>query len=122
MNEDRHTLPPELQKKAVDHLHETLAPESLQYLRDLKARDPEWGDELTPEQHEESKTKYGFTIPAPFHFGTGMAIRNLLREVIKDEELPVVYYGAMEARNWDDWYHGVLEELVTLSDDSNGGS
>lgn len=105
-------LPPELQERAVEHLRKSLHPDSIKYLCELHARDPEWGDELSEEQHKEYERKYGFTVPAPFHFGTGMAIRNLLREVILDEELPVVHYGAHEARNWDDWYHGVLEKLV----------
>lgn len=105
-------LPSELQQKALAHLREKLHPEIIEYLRELHARDPEWGDELTDEEHKEYERKFGFTIPCPFHFGTGMAIRNVLREVIKDEELPVVYYGAHEARNWDDYYHGVLNELV----------
>ena len=106
-------LPPDLQKKAVEYLRFRLDPDSIKYLRELHERDPEWGDELTAEQHEEMKKKYGFTVPSPFHFGTGMAIRNVLREVIKDDELPGVHYDEGEMHNWDDWYHGVLNELVT---------
>ena len=109
-------LPPELQKKAVDHLRDTLHPDSIQYLRELHERDPEWGDELTAERREEMKEKYGFVVPVPFHFSTGMTIRNILRGAIKDSELPGVQYPEGEMHNWDDWYHGVLNELVNDSE------
>jgi hypothetical protein len=98
--------------KAVEHLRSKCDEETLQYLRDLHARDPEWGDETTPEQHAEWEKKHGFSIPSPFHFGTGMQIRNCLREVIRDEELPAVDYDGHDFRNWDDWYHSVLERML----------
>jgi len=68
-----------------------------------------------------------------FHFfGGGMSVRNILRKQITDGELPVVNYyrdangnsidpGAplppngftvIEARNWDDYYMGAIQELL----------
>ena len=38
------------------------------------------------------------------HFGWGMAMRNLLRDVVKDDELP--------SGNWDDYYVKIIEEAV----------
>jgi hypothetical protein len=49
-----------------------------------------------------------------FHLlGGGMLVRNRLREVLLDEDLPGVPYanGAL-ARNWDDYYQGALDELL----------
>lgn len=105
-------LPEPLRSKAVQHLRDTMHPEWLEWLREFHARDPEWGDELTPEEHRATRQKYGYSVPSPFHFGAGMAIRNMLRQVVKDEELPIVHYGAHEDRNWDDWYQGVIEEAI----------
>lgn len=110
MSDER--LPDELRERAVKHLREGLHPETLDYLRELHRRDPEFGDEITAAEHAEYTKKYGFTVPQPFHFGTGMAIRNFLREVILDEELPPVYYGALETHNWDDWYQDVIVEAI----------
>jgi hypothetical protein len=116
--------------QAVEHLRSNCDEETLVYLRKLYDRDPDWGDEMTPEQRSESEKKYGFSIPAPFHFGTGMQIRNCLREVIRDDQLPGVQYGGevaiklegdkqvnitqpeFEAHNWDDWYISVVERMI----------
>ena len=38
-----------------------------------------------------------------FHLVEGMQIRNALRTVVKDDQLPT---------NWDDYYYGALEALV----------
>ena len=49
-----------------------------------------------------------------FHFwGGGMQIRNRLREMLTDEELPPVKYeDGNEYRNWDDYYTGAIDELL----------
>lgn len=48
-----------------------------------------------------------------FHmFGGGMQIRNRLRDIIKDADLPPVQYDLGPARNWDDYYTGALQELL----------
>lgn len=47
-----------------------------------------------------------------FHFSYGMQMRNALRDVLLDGELPLVKYEHGQARNWDDYYIGCLEELV----------
>lgn len=113
-----HKLPADLQAKAVAHLRSKIGPEVLVWLRDFHARCPDWtGDETPPEEREEIKAKYGgMYIPTPFHFSTGMAVRNVLREVIKDDELPPVTYDhydpPVQAQNWDDYYVGVLNEAI----------
>ncbi len=59
------------------------------------------------------------TISPRFHFGEGMQIRNMLRSVLPDEQLPPVKQehlaSAPEARNWDDFYIGALHALVAES-------
>lgn len=49
-----------------------------------------------------------------FHFGGGMALRNLLRGVIKDDELPGVFYEQYNDTmyNWDDYYMGALIDAL----------
>lgn len=48
-----------------------------------------------------------------FHFGFGMGVRNVLRQVMLDDKLPLVDGG----RNWDDYYLGALDEMCR----SHGG-
>jgi hypothetical protein len=46
-----------------------------------------------------------------------MAFRNVLREAIKDDELPPVDYGdGNEYQNWDDYYTRVVEEAAGCYD------
>ena len=51
-----------------------------------------------------------------FHHGVGMAVRNVMRAQLLDEELPPIKQehidGHPEARNWDDFYIGALHALV----------
>lgn len=42
-----------------------------------------------------------------FHLGVGMAVRNALRKILLDKDLP-----AGTTRNWDDFYRGALYALV----------
>lgn len=53
-------------------------------------------------------------FPEGFHmFNGGMAVRNLLRGVMTDDQLPYVQYASGEhVRNWDDFYMGCLAELL----------
>ena len=44
-----------------------------------------------------------------FHFDAGMQIRNRLRDVLPDEQLPRIEGGC---GHWDDFYYGALDELV----------
>jgi hypothetical protein len=53
-----------------------------------------------------------FGFPRHFHFSEGMAVRNLLRDVLRDEQLPPVEYPVGPMRNWDDYYMGALDELL----------
>ena len=50
-----------------------------------------------------------------FHFGVGMAIRNVLRTAVPDDRLPWVQYpGGRQAKNWDDFYTAALREALGL--------
>lgn len=61
---------------------------------------------------EELKGKNGEEILAIpfFHFSWGMGVRNLLRGIVLDEELPEID----GLRNWDDYYIGAL--VATLEE------
>jgi hypothetical protein len=49
-----------------------------------------------------------------FHFGGGMAVRNILRQVLPDYKLPKIKQSdGTLAQNWDDFYHGALHALAT---------
>lgn len=90
-------------------------------LRHLKAYIP-------PELLEEWKREYttNFSIghnDVRFHFSTGMAVRNLLRDRLRDEDLPAItqrhlprrWWGLgprPTAKNWDDFYMGALQDFV----------
>jgi hypothetical protein len=53
-----------------------------------------------------------------FHLGIGMQIRNALRSVLLDQDLPPVKYeDGNEYKNWDDFYHGALQEFVSEPED-----
>lgn len=90
---EHHTLPDDLHKRAVEHVRAAMSDSVAAQIRDLHAADPEkwWADH---------------------HFFMGMGVRNLLREIIKDEELPPVDYGGESYSNWDDYYIPVLEEAA----------
>lgn len=48
-----------------------------------------------------------------FHFFAGMSVRNALRDVLTDDELPEVTYPDGHAyRNWDDFYMAALREAL----------
>lgn len=48
-----------------------------------------------------------------FHFGTGMMIRNRLRDVMLDDQLPQIRLpNGQLGQNWDDFYLGALHALV----------
>jgi hypothetical protein len=55
-----------------------------------------------------------------FHLFGGMAVRNILRDIIKDDQLPPVRYeteGSITmAQNWDDYYTGALDQLLEETD------
>lgn len=51
---------------------------------------------------------------ASFHFGAGMALRNILRQAVSDDKLPMAPQpGGMLASNWDDYYIGALHAFIT---------
>ena len=96
-------IPAEQRKRALDHLDGWIKRETLAELKEYR-HDPE------------------------FHlFGGGMSIRNRLREVMPDQDLPGVRYPDLPfgqlIRNWDDYYQGALDELLErLNEDLSGGS
>lgn len=49
-----------------------------------------------------------------FHMFLGMSIRNACRTVLLDDDLPgVMYPDGIEYKNWDDFYSGMLQQLVS---------
>lgn len=87
--------PAEWRSRAVRHLKENISTE-LDKVRHLHAENPEeWW--------------------IASHFGFGMGVRNVLREVVKDDELPPLrHFDGRFYSNWDDWYVEVLEEAAGL--------
>src|SRR6266576_3946149 len=85
---------PEKRKLCVEHLRSLFSPEDFEFFK--KAFEiGEFG--------------------SWFHFAEGMAIRNALRDVIKDDELPGVKYSGgdtYEFKNWDDFYMAALRQAV----------
>lgn len=78
--------------RCVWHLREVISPEDQVTLRDCFLR--------------------GDFYPG-FHMFGGMAIRNALRAVAKDAELPEVQYEEGGAyRNWDDFYMAALRQAL----------
>lgn len=105
---------PELRERAVNHIREELHPESLEEVREAVEKhgrhewphNPPFSALIRDEDGE---------LQLPFHFSGGMAVRNLLREVVKDSELPPFdeWYGeGTDVRNWDDYYVQALVEAA----------
>lgn len=106
-------LPVDIRRRAVARLQATMDPSFFEEVRKLVEKEGlnEW-------------------LPVGWHFGPGMAIRNLLRSdydvpeetkkatsAIKDEELPAFdeYYGeGTDCRNWDDYYVQCIEAAAGL--------
>jgi hypothetical protein len=91
-------LPNNLRQRAVAYLQAKCGAEFLQTVR-------------------EAVEQYGLGewLPLGWHFDQGMQIRNLLRQVIKDRELPLFpeWYGPeVDEGNWDDYYVQCLEAAV----------
>ncbi len=95
---EKRYLPEPLRHRAVEYLRAELHPNTLSEVRAAHAKDPdEWW--------------------TGFHMFGGMAIRNLLRDVITDQQLPAVMYDDRPMHNWDDYYIEVLEEAAGCYDD-----
>ena len=87
-------VPAPIRKNVEQHVAAHLPADLLAKLRDLHAR----GVPISSD-------------PAFFHFGGGMAIRNLCRERLGDDELAAC--GGLGA-NWDDCYIGVLAVIGAM--------
>jgi hypothetical protein len=84
-------VPAPIRKIVEQHVAAQLPAEILAKLRDLHAR----GDAIGSD-------------PAFFHFGGGMAVRNLCRQAVRGEDLAVCcLFG-----DWDDYYIGVLASIA----------
>lgn len=78
-------VPPDKRARCAEHLRTVMGP----------ARLREWREEI-------HKDPYDYMTP--HHFYAGMAIRNALRDVAFDSELP--------SGCWDDYYTAALEDAV----------
>lgn len=78
-------------RKCLDHLRAAINPEAMAHWRDQVVRGVVIGSD-----------------DVRFHFSLGMWIRNKLREVMPDTELPGIDYGNAVIRNWDDYYTAAL--------------
>lgn len=88
-------LDPDMQQEVVGYLRAELPVELLSEVK--KAHDEhgvKWMDYMHANWHDEDRMFYSF------HFSEGMGIRNLLRQIIKDGDLP----GSPEQKNWDNFY------------------
>ena len=82
----------------------------LMCLRHLSVQIPAEVLEKFQTQHSRGERIAGDVLG--FHFGGGMLVRNTLREVLPDGNLPTIKQQNGElAQNWDDFYTGALEEL-----------
>lgn len=88
-------IPPEQRKRLLDDLREFVPADVIGAWK---------------HQHEQGQDIGG----EGFHmFGGGMAVRNRLRQTMKDDELPpVTYPDGQQHQNWDDFYTGALQELA----------
>jgi hypothetical protein len=84
-------VPAPIRTIVEQHVAARLPAKILAKLRDLHARGAPIGSD-----------------PAFFHFGGGMAIRNLCRQAVRDEELAA--HGVWG--EWDDYYVGVLAAIA----------
>lgn len=68
---------------------------------------------MPPSYLAEWKAKGGFPMLA-HTIGGGMQIRNKLREVLEDKDLPKIRQskGGAWSQNWDDFYTGCLDEMM----------
>ena len=93
-------LPRDIKQRAVRHLQAHLSVKDAEYFG--QAYDKVGGHDWI---HE---------VALGWHFGGGMALRNLLRLEVPDAELPGLpeVYGHDYGGNWDDMYVQVLEAAI----------
>jgi hypothetical protein len=85
----------EIQNEAIDYLKAELPPKILEEVKiAYDGYGSDWMGHMHLDWSEEERMFY------TFHFEEGMAIRNLLRTIIKDNKLPT--------GNWDDYYSEAL--------------
>lgn len=92
------TVRRKVRRLAIGHLRDSMTkwPEVFKRWQDQDSRGMELGSDDTN-----------------FHFMAGMAMRNILRQVVDDVLLPqVVQSDGEPASNWDDFYYGAVHALV----------
>ena len=84
-------IPEDQQRGIVDFLQKNLDSNVLTKIKEEHSKDPSnWG--------------------AKYHMFSGMGVRNLLRDIMKDDELPLAPYpDGMSFSHWDDYYIQALE-------------
>ena len=90
-------VPESIRKDVEQHVLAHLPADLLAKLRDLHAR----GLPISSDN-------------AFFHFGGGMAIRNLCRERLSDDELKACCPLVIGGGDWDDYYIGVLAAIAAM--------
>src|SRR5688500_1764558 len=90
------SIPAEMKRAIVAHLRAHLKPDVMAEIR------------------KAIKLKGSLNWIGHNHFGWGMGVRNLLRDVVTDDKLPSAPYpdGRGEYRNWDDYYIQAVEAAV----------
>lgn len=92
----------------ISHLRDALLPAHAHIVET-------WKDEVKAGQ------RIGSAMKGEFHFGPGMGLRNILRQVVADIELPPISYTLNEAhRNWDDFYYGAIDAFIREEIDRTG--
>jgi len=104
-------LPTDLRRRAIAQLQEHYAPE---FFADVRAA----ASALGPDG---AAVGLGEWMPWDWHFGQGMAVRNVLRGAIRDAELPDFpeWYGELAdgTGNWDDYYIQCVEAAAGLREE-----
>lgn len=98
-------LPADVRDRCIVHLKKNLDKDTLANIDKKIKEDPhEWW----------AKPETIKNIPHSFHFYQGMKIRNLLRDIVLDKELPT--------GNWDDYYIQAIEQCIKGTFDNGDGS
>jgi len=93
--ENWNKLHPDLREDIVKHLLKSIPESNLKQLLE-----------------ERKKVNSFMQIPF-FHFGFGMGLRNLCRDIFLDSQLPDVKQpNGQMAKNWDDFYLGACYDLM----------
>lgn len=91
------SIPPEMRRKVVDHVRVKVP---VAMMNDWK-------------RQYSKNIRIGSDDPL-FHMYPGMQIRNTCRDILQDKDLPpVTYHDGVDYYNWDDFYTGMLQQLMS---------